>query len=238
MFELFSIAFILGITGSLHCVGMCGPIALTIPISTTSLLTKIIGAFIYNLGRVIIYAFLGLLFGIIGKTFSFFGLQQALSIVVGVLILVWVFKFRFLQNIFSKINFIDTLFNILRNKISNLFSTHSNASLLTIGVLNGLLPCGLVYLAIAGAVTSSNILYSMFFMAAFGLGTLPLMLTVTILGSQIKFSFRNKLKKLYPYLIGLMACILILRGLGLGVPYLSPKLMVEKKEINGCCTKH
>ena len=237
MLEIFTIAFVLGITGSLHCIGMCGPIALTIPISTTSIFSKIVGAFIYNLGRVITYTFLGLIFGIIGKTFSLFGLQQALSIVVGVLILVWIFKLKLLQNVFSKINFIDTLLHTLRSKISKLFSTHSNTSLLYIGVLNGLLPCGLVYLAIAGAVTSANIFNSMFFMAAFGLGTLPLMLAVTILGSQIKFSFRNKLKAIYPYLMGLMACILILRGLGLGVPFLSPKLIMEKKEIKGCCIK-
>lgn len=237
MLEIFTIAFVLGITGSLHCIGMCGPIALTIPISTTSIFLKIVGAFIYNLGRVITYTFLGLVFGIIGKTFSLFGLQQALSIVVGVLILVWIFKLKLLQNVFSKINFIDILLHTLRSKISKLFSTHSNTSLLYIGVLNGLLPCGLVYLAIAGAVTSANIFNSMFFMAAFGLGTLPLMLAVTILGSQIKFSFRNKLKAIYPYLMGLMACILILRGLGLGVPFLSPKLIMEKKEIKGCCIK-
>lgn len=237
MLEIFTIAFVLGITGSLHCIGMCGPIALTIPISTTSIFSKIVGAFIYNFGRVITYTFLGLIFGIIGKTFSLFGLQQALSIVVGVLILVWIFKLKLLQNVFSKINFIDTLLHTLRSKISKLFSTHSNTSLLYIGVLNGLLPCGLVYLAIAGAVTSANIFNSMFFMAAFGLGTLPLMLAVTILGSQIKFSFRNKLKAIYPYLMGLMACILILRGLGLGVPFLSPKLIMEKKEIKGCCIK-
>ncbi len=237
MLEIFTIAFVLGITGSLHCIGMCGPIALTIPISTTSIFSKIVGAFIYNFGRVITYTFLGLIFGIIGKTFSLFGLQQALSIVVGVLILVWIFKLKLHQNVFSKINFIDTLLHTLRSKISKLFSTHSNTSLLYIGVLNGLLPCGLVYLAIAGAVTSANIFNSMFFMAAFGLGTLPLMLAVTILGSQIKFSFRNKLKAIYPYLMGLMACILILRGLGLGVPFLSPKLIMEKKEIKGCCIK-
>jgi uncharacterized protein len=238
MLEIFSIAFILGITGSLHCVGMCGPIALSIPINNNTLFSKITGAFIYNFGRVITYSFLGLLFGMIGKTFSLFGLQQALSILVGVIILIWIFKFKYLQNILSRINFIDSLLSSLRKNISKLFATHSNTSLLSIGLLNGFLPCGLVYLAIAGAITSGNIINSMFFMMAFGLGTLPLMFAVTIFGSHVKFSFRNKLKIIYPYLMGLMACILILRGMGLGVPYLSPKLMVEKKEIRGCCTKH
>ena len=238
MIEVFSIAFVLGITGSLHCVGMCGPIALSIPINNNTLFSKISGAFIYNFGRVITYSFLGLLFGIIGKTFSLFGLQQALSILVGVIILIWIFKFSFLQNILSKINFIDRLLSLLRKNISKLFSTHSNTSLLSIGLLNGLLPCGLVYLAIAGAVTFGSILNSIFFMAVFGLGTLPMMLAITLLGAQIKFSFRNKLKNIYPFVMGLMACRLILRGMGLGIPYISPKLEKAHHAVQGCCTKH
>ncbi len=238
MVEIFSIAFLLGITGSLHCVGMCGPIALTIPINNITLISKITGALIYNFGRVITYSFLGLIFGIIGKTFSLFGFQQALSIFVGIIILIWVFKFRFMQNIFSKINFIDSLLSKLRSMISNLFTTHSNSSLFSIGLLNGFLPCGLVYLAIAGAVTSESIINSVFFMSVFGLATLPMMLSITLLGAQVKFSFRNKLKKIYPFVMGIMACVLILRGLGLGIPFVSPKLEKTHQVVQGCCIKH
>lgn len=236
--SVFYVGFILGITGSLHCIGMCGPIALSIPIQHESKYLKFWKAFLYNSGRIITYSFFGLLFGLVGKSFALFGLQQFLSITIGVIILIWLFQFKKINSLLSKINFINNLLFYLRKNISLLFANSSNTSLLTIGILNGFLPCGLVYLAIVGATSFSSLNNSILFMFAFGIGTLPIMFLITILGVQIKLSFKQHLRKVYPLIMGIIACVLILRGMGLGIPYLSPKHDHTHQTIQGCCTKH
>ena len=101
-------------------------------------------------------------------------------------------------------------------------------NLFLIGLLNGLLPCGLVYMAIAGALATGNILYSSLFMACFGLGTLPAMMTMSFAGSFVSLGMRNKIKKSVPYIVGFMGILLILRGMNLNIPYLSPAIGMHK----------
>lgn len=207
----------MGAIGSLHCVGMCGPIALSLPVVHNNSFSRFVGSLLYNAGRVIIYSCFGVLFGYIGKTFIISGYQQMLSIVLGIMILISIVVPKMKVQIFPE--FLKTV----RTKIVFHFNNRSYKSLFFIGVLNGLLPCGLLYIAIAGAVATGNPLNSALFMAAFGLGTLPLMWTIAFFGSELKFSFRLKIKRAYPYLLSIMAALLILRGLGLGIPYLSPE---------------
>ena len=95
-------------------------------------------------------------------------------------------------------------------------------SVFFIGLVNGLLPCGLVYMALAGAVATTSVVKSSLFMAAFGLGTLPLMWGVSFFGSFINVQTRVIIRRAYPYLMVGMAFLLILRGLGLDIPFLSP----------------
>ena len=129
-------------------------------------------------------------------------------------------------------------FEKLRSAIGQLFFKKNNSSLFSIGLLNGLLPCGLVYMAAAGAVATGNIISSIFFMAFFGLGTLPVMWSVAFFGNFISINIRQSIRKAYPYMMMLMACLLILRGLGLGIPYVSPEVAQQKeKVVSGCCHK-
>ena len=227
----------IGIVGSFHCVGMCGPLALSLPLNNNSFVAKIYGAFIYNTGRVVTYAAFGLVFGLIGQTASLFGFQQWLSITAGILILLFIIipKKYMMQATASKYS--NVFFSSLRQRVGNLFSQKNNSSLFYIGLLNGLLPCGLVYMAVAGAIAVGNVSSSILFMAAFGLGTLPIMWSVAFLGNYVGISFRQKIRKAYPYMMALMACLLILRGMGLGIPYVSPKMTVKDTKVQGCCTK-
>ena len=128
-------------------------------------------------------------------------------------------------------------FERLRSALGRLFSTKNYSSLFSIGLLNGLLPCGLVYMAAAGAVATGNILNSVFFMASFGLGTLPMMWSIAFFGNYVSIGIRQKIRRAYPYLVTFMACLLILRGMGLGIPYLSPEMKTEKANIIECCAK-
>lgn len=214
-------AFIMGAIGSMHCIGMCGPIALALPVVANTYSSRFISTLLYNVGRMITYALMGAIFGTIGMSFRLFGFQQLLSIILGVLIIFFIF---FPKNQFASQNFITTAFRKLRFSLGNLFNKKNYHSVFSIGLLNGLLPCGLVYIAIAGATETASAFKSSLFMAAFGLGTLPLMWSMSFFGSFINTRIRTGIKKLYPVFMFAVAVLLILRGLDLKIPYLSPTL--------------
>lgn len=235
--QLFLVAFMIGIVGSFHCVGMCGPLALALPLSHRSFGAKITGAFLYNAGRVVTYSFFGLIFGLIGQTAALFGFQQWLSIGAGALILLFIVMPKKYKMQSSAATITNGGFSKLRSALAGLFTQKNNTSLFVIGLLNGLLPCGLVYMAVAGAIGTGAVGSSVLFMAAFGLGTLPVMWSMAFFGNYVGLGLRKKIRKVYPFMLGLMACLLILRGLGLGIPYVSPEMDVQKKEVHGCCAK-
>lgn len=235
MLQLFVVAFMTGIIGSFHCVGMCGPLAFALPLNQDDTAKKITGAFVYNAGRIVTYSFFGLLFGAIGQTAGLFGFQQWLSIIAGVLILLFIILPRKF-NIQSKAAiYTSGSFGRLRSAMAGLFGQRNNTSLFVIGLLNGLLPCGLVYMAVAGAIGIGDIAGSVLFMVAFGLGTLPVMWSIAIFGNYAGVPLRQKIRKLYPYMMVLMACLLIVRGMGLGIPYVSPAMNKEKARVQNCC---
>lgn len=238
MEQLFVVAFMIGILGSFHCVGMCGPLALALPLNNNSVVAKLSGAFLYNAGRIATYSFFGFVFGLLGKTAGLFGFQQGLSIGIGLLILLFLAvpsKFK-MQYTASK--FTDKFFAKLRLELGRLFTQNNNSSLFVIGLLNGLLPCGLVYMAVAGAIASGDTAGSILFMAAFGLGTLPVMWSIAFFGNYIGISWRQRIRRAYPFIMAVMASLLILRGMGLGIAYISPKMDTAHKEVSGCCVKH
>jgi sulfite exporter TauE/SafE len=236
MMQLFVVAFSIGMLGSFHCVGMCGPLALSLPLSNDSFWAKFSGAVLYNAGRIVTYSVFGLIFGLIGKSFALFGFQQWLSIVLGAVILFFIILPKRVT-IFKTNNAVLMFLEKLRTALGNLFSKRNNSSLFSIGLLNGLLPCGLVYMAVAGSVATADVLSSVLFMAFFGLGTLPIMWSIAFFGNYVGVSIRQKIRRAYPYMMALMACLLILRGMGLGIPYVSPKMNVEKAKVQGCCSK-
>ncbi|MCX6221466.1 MAG: sulfite exporter TauE/SafE family protein [Bacteroidia bacterium] len=213
-------AFLLGLMGSLHCVGMCGPIALSLPLQGNTILRKIWGSTLWSLGRIVTYSLMGALFGLIGAGFKMLGYQQIISIAIGVGMILSVI----LPSLFKKFTFgaLLSIFNPIRKGMQRLFQEKNNRALFLIGIFNGLLPCGLVYFAIAGAIASADLVSAVGYMALFGLGTLPMLLLISLLGNVISQSLRNPINKIIPIVIVLIGMIFILRGLSLGIPYLSP----------------
>ena len=232
-------AITLGFLGSFHCIGMCGPIAMALPLDRTSLFTKVMGSLAYNFGRMITYALFGGLFGLIGQSIVIAGYQQILSITLGVAILIMVLLPESLANKMRITRFIYSYVGKVKSRLAKLFNKSSYSSLFFIGSLNGLLPCGLVYLGIAGAIATGGSLSGSLFMAAFGLGTLPAMLGVSLAGSWISAGVRSKIRKAVPVFVGIMAVMLILRGMNLGIPYISPKAEVTAEGCvkHSCCHK-
>lgn len=216
------VAISLGFLGSFHCIGMCGPIAMALPVHNKPPLIKYVLILVYNLGRMLTYSLLGLIAGLIGKSFILAGLQQTLSITIGILLLAYVFlPFKYSSGGY-------TFFLWIRSAFERVFTKGTQSSLFLIGLLNGLLPCGLVYAGLAGAVATGDILKGSLFMAAFGAGTLPMMLFLPLAGGFVSPSARNKMRKLMPIALSMMALFLILRGLNLGIPYVSPKITADK----------
>lgn len=220
-------AFFLGLLGSLHCAGMCGPLALALPATGRSGAGYVAGRLAYNLGRVTTYCALGVVFGIFGKALLLAGIQRWVSIALGVALLIGLFTSQKLAVAPPVIALVQRL----KSAMSTTLRRRSLASLGLLGLLNGLLPCGLVYVAAAGAMTTGGIAASATYMAAFGAGTLPLMLAISVSGRLVPVSFRLKLMKAIPVSVFLLATLLILRGLSLGIPYLSPDLSAG----GACC---
>jgi len=221
-------AFVLGLVGSLHCAGMCGPLALALPSAGSSGPGWLIGRAAYNLGRILTYCGLGLIFGLAGKTLLLAGVQRWLSIGLGVVLLAGLFGSRRL----ALSRPVETLVGSLKRGMSGLLRRRSIASLGILGLLNGLLPCGLVYVAGAAAAVSSGVLASVQYMAAFGLGTVPMMLGISLSGKLVPISLRLRLARAIPLSVFLLATLLILRGLSLGIPYVSPMLSADGAS---CC---
>jgi sulfite exporter TauE/SafE len=229
-------AISLGLLGSFHCIGMCGPIALALPVHHFSSIKKYLGIFIYNLGRIFTYTSLGLVFGLLGQSFFLGGLQQILSITIGVFILLSVILTNTKRLKFKRSAFIYTFINSVKLQIGNLFNKKGLHFLFFIGLLNGLLPCGLVYLGIAGAIASGHHIKGAEFMFYFGIGTVPIMYAVAFLGQFITVKYRNTIRHAMPYVVSMMALMLIIRGLNLGIPYLSPQFEKENIKVT-CCEK-
>lgn len=236
MWQIFIPGLIMGLAGSLHCVGMCGPIAMALPLQEKSPWGKISGGLMYNSGRITTYAAFGIVFGLLGSSLNWFGWQQKISISLGIIILLFLIVPKLFPNK-TLHPAIQGMMYKLRKNISHYLFQGNPASLYATGLLNGLLPCGLVYMALAGATVSGQALNGMLFMVFFGLGTLPAMFFTALFGNWLKQPVRAQIRKWYPAMMVLMATVLILRGLNLGIPLLSPKLNVSSSAVVDCHPK-
>lgn len=227
---LFLTALLTGFFGSFHCAGMCGPIAFALPGKKQEGAFFYIGRLVYNFGRILTYASLGVISGAFGLGMKLAGFQQSISIAIGCLIIASV--------IFNHMRVGGIAFNPLKlfssKLVQKLFKSKSMLALFLIGLINGLLPCGFVYIALLGASATQSVWEGALFMALFGLGTLPFMFGVSILGQFLSSTIRNKISKLSPFLAIIIGLVFIIRGLNLGIPYLSPKIQSEQTEAKDC----
>jgi len=220
-------ALAIGFFGSLHCIRMCGPIAIALPYPPTDAKYFILGRLFYNLGRLVTYSFIDAIFGLLGSRLIISGFQQVTTIFLGVIILIVTFAPNYYKNLVFDHRLVQFISLPLKQSISKLFKQGTIPSMFLIGLLNGFLPCGLVYVGIAGAISLGDAISGMVFMTLFGLGTFPTMLTATIFGKLLNLRIRNKFSKAVPYLASLLAILFILRGMSLGIPYISPEISAQ-----------
>lgn len=233
LLQLFIAGFALGAVSSFHCVGMCGPIALSLPVHYLPSAQKITGIVLYNLGRITTYALLGLLFGFAGRQLYLGGLQQGFSIVMGSLLLVF-FIAALMHKTLFRIRSADRLTLKLQAFIASYMQQKKLYGMFMLGLANGLLPCGMVYFAITGAMAAGTVDGGVLFMTAFGSGTFPAMLALSFFGSLISLRIRNQMKKVMPFVMLVMGVLLVLRGLNLNIPYISPYLQANNADAVSC----
>lgn len=228
-------AFILGLVGSFHCAGMCGPFALALP-STSGGATALspgrffLGRLGYNLGRILTYCALGLLLGLVGKTLWLAGAQRWLSLALGLALIIGLFASKLRLKFTGRA---ATLVERLKRPLASALRRPSFTSAVVVGLLNGLLPCGLVYVACAAATATFSPLRAVAYMAVFGTGTLPIMLCIGLSGRLIPFSLRLKLQRAVPVTVFLLASLLVLRSLNVGLPGLVSSLSTHSAP--QCC---
>ena len=220
-------AFILGLLGSFHCVGMCGPIAFMLPVDRTNSFRKITQIFTYHFGRLLAYSIIGLFFGLVGKSLYIFGFQQQLSIAIGVLMIIVVL---IPVPAFNRYNFSKPVYNIIskvKSSLGKALKKKTADTFLTIGFLNGFLPCGLVYMAVFASLAMQSTTQGSLYMILFGLGTIPLMTTAIYIGKFLNIKAKQRIQKAIPVFVIIIGLLFIIRGLGLDIPYLSPAPITE-----------
>lgn len=221
---------IFGLLGSFHCVGMCGPIAFMLPVDRSNNFRKVSQIFIYHFGRILAYSIIGFIFGLLGKGLYIFGLQQQLSIGIGILMIVVVL---IPTKVFNKYNFSKPLYRIISKVKSALglaLKKKTADTFLTIGFLNGFLPCGLVYMAVFASLAMESPFQGALYMSLFGLGTIPLMTMAIYIGKFLNTRVKQRIQKAIPVMVVIIGLLFILRGLGLGIPYISPAPMADTVE--------
>lgn len=231
-------ALTIGLMGSLHCVGMCGPIAMAVPLQGKLRNYRWLGSLNYLLGKAITYSLLGLFSGVFAKLFELTGFQRYVSLLSGVLILLIVLFQHYGKQItgLEKLNL--RWVSVLKVQFQTFLSQKNLISSFVIGLINGVLPCGLVYIAMAGAVGAGGWWQSMLYMFLFGIGTMPLLFGFMLFKSKLSTLYRNLFQRVVPVFTVVLAILLIVRGLNLGIPYFSPKVNTVKEKTNiECCSR-
>ncbi|WP_158826763.1 sulfite exporter TauE/SafE family protein [Mucilaginibacter lacusdianchii] len=217
------IAFFIGLFGSVHCIGMCGPLAFAVPVNGGGTWLLVWDKLVYNMGRTISYTFLGLLIGLIGKQLWLAGLQQWVSILSGILIIAAAATRLFKLSV-GKGQMAAKLLAPFNRLLGYALTRRSGH--LIVGMLNGFLPCGFVYLALVGAVNTTSAVSAAQYMFWFGTGTLPLMLVATVSSGFAGPVLRRKFNYVIPYFMLCLGLWFVLRGLG--VTYLHSSFGIEQ----------
>jgi uncharacterized protein len=224
---------LLGLLSSFHCVGMCGPLAMALPVRHLPRAKQLFASTLYHTGRVITYTLAGALFGLAGRGVYMAGFQQWFSMSIGMVLLLTALLYGIFHWSYMP-SWLHSFYLKIQQLMTRLLHWRGYTGFLLLGMANGLLPCGMVYLAIAGALTASSVIQGILFMCAFGIGTLPAMIALSFFGVRIRLSHRQLIKKWMPYAIAGIACLFLLRGMNLGIPFLSPVLPQAPAQAVSC----
>lgn len=225
---------LLGLAGSLHCAGMCGPIAMALPSSGRQGVFRLAEKTLYQAGRIGTYAVLGYIVGMGASVFDLAGYGRIASISAGILMVITALVQIVWHKSLIPSGPLYRLTGSVRLALRRQLDNHSFVALGAIGALNGLLPCGLVTSALLGSAATTEPVGGMIFMASFGVGTLPIMMSMALGGGLLTSSLRAKMRVALPVIALLVGSIVVLRGMALDIPYLSPPEARDSSNVK-CC---
>lgn len=210
--------FVGGLLGSSHCLGMCGPLALTVGMGQPGLASNLRRQLVFSAGRIFTYAFLGAVAGYFGwwlarQPTTLVNAQAALAIVAGLfLVVLGLVSTGLLPRlpVFSLIPHVCGASGWLKTFLT----APGWSGALLAGVFTGFLPCGLVYAFLALAATTANMFDGLLTMTFFGLGTVPLMVAAGCGGSLLSHTMRSRVLQVAAWCVVLTGAITLARGGG------------------------
>lgn len=229
--------FVLGMAGSMHCAGMCGPLVAALPTPEHRSASFMAGRIAYNVGRVSTYAILGAVVGLGGSALSMAIHGMTVSVVSGVLMIMLASAQLLLHWSVPVPAQVHRLLQPTRKRLATLMQHHSVAAMAGVGMLNGLLPCGMVTAALVGAAGAGSALNAAGFMTAFGMGTAPMMTALAVGLPMATGRWKNRFRTAAPIVALLLGVVITVRGMGLGIPMLSPASPLQHNPAP-CCTGH
>lgn len=212
---------VFGLLGSLHCVGMCGPLLLALPLKENQKLT---GQVLYHGGRILCYSLMGVLLSLFGVSLRYTGLHEFFSLSIGIMMIIGLFIFLFGKSLITNSFGKSWLLTKIKNFWRSFFETKSIIYLPMIGFLNGMLPCGFVYIALGFSLMFNSSIDTSLYMVSFGLGTVPALIGIGYFSQILSTPLRQKVQLVVPFATAIVGILLILRGLSLDIPYISPVL--------------
>jgi sulfite exporter TauE/SafE len=230
MTSIYWSALILGIVSNLHCFAMCGPIAMSVPINRKSEFTILTSSFFYHTGRITTYILLGFLVGMIGFGIHLVGILQSLSIVSGIGIIFYAWRYQLLGENADKIFKTALPYNLNSRLMGKVAKSNSSFKPLLLGMLNGMLPCGMVYTALITSLLSGNLISGSLSMLFFGLGTYPTMIILMYVTQKTATRFKSKINRFLPVILSIVGLLILLRGMNLNIPYLSPQATFSQEK--------
>jgi sulfite exporter TauE/SafE len=207
------LAVSMGLMSSFHCIGMCGPIALALPIHKGTKLQQWGGMLLYNVGRTTTYAAFGAAFGLVGSSLAWLGYFRYILVGVGVLMILYVVWPTFLERHLKPPVFWQKAVLQVKGRMAKLLASRTSGGWFLLGVFNGLLPCGMVYMAVISSVATGSALYGAIFMGVFGLGTMPAMMAVSFFRQWLSADLRSRFRRLTPVLVAAAGVWIVARGL-------------------------
>lgn len=228
--------FLIGLAGSMHCAGMCGPIALALPSGENSTRSQyLFGRLAYQFGRIMMYALLGAVVGLGTGAVALAGYERIISVTAGSLMIIAAMMQLLWHRSIVSSGPILRLTAPVRSTLGTLLKRRSVSAMFGLGAVNGLLPCGLVLAAIFGSAATTSPLDGAIFMSSFGLGTLPVMSVLSMGGGWLTSKLKGKYRLAMPLLALMLGGVIVLRGMGLGIPLISPTPPVEEHKAE-CCS--
>jgi uncharacterized protein len=206
------LAISMGLISSFHCVGMCGPIALALPIHTGTRAQQAARVLAYNAGRALTYATFGIIIGSIGASLAWLGVLRYASVGAGLAMLAYVcWPARLGKRLHMPLFWQETVGRI-RHKMGIYLKRKDLPGILLLGMLNGAVPCGMVYMALLSSVATGSTWGGGLFMGLFGIGTMPAMFALGIARQHFTPSLRTRVRKLTPFFIAVAGIWLVARG--------------------------